>query len=151
MAKRASVFGDEWRRCLKEHYKYVVKKQDKATESTLVPVLNRIGFRDDELRQLYVEATMRDMPDDFVPNMEQLAPQSELTPMPETTFQVHPAECSCPQCMDIVLDEGHDAAGQPLVEASEPEEAQDNLFAVAKPEKKKKAKKDDLPKQKSLF
>ena len=153
MAKRASVFGDEWRRCLKEHYKYVVKKQDKATESTLVPVLNRIGFRDDELRQLYVEATMRDMPDDFVPDIEQLAPQPEPSPVPipETTFQVHPAECSCPQCMDVVLDEGHDAEGQPLAEPSEPEEAQGNLFAVAKPEKKKKAKKGDLPKQKSLF
>jgi hypothetical protein len=151
MAKRASVFGDEWRRCLKEHYKYVVKKQDKATESTLVPVLNRIGFRDDELRELYIEATMRDMPDDFVPDMEQLAAPPEPASVVETTFQVHPAECSCPQCMDIVLDEGHDAAGQPLPESQEIEEAQGNLFAVAKPEKKKKAKKDDLPKQKSLF
>jgi hypothetical protein len=151
MAKRASIFGDEWRRCLKEHYKYVVKKQDKATESTLVPILQRFGFNDDDLRHLYVEATMRDMPDDFVPDVEGVFQQAETKAIPETTFAVHPAECSCPACMDVVLEVGHDAEGQPVEQPQEVEEPAGNLFPVAKPEKAKKADKDEKPKQKRLF
>jgi hypothetical protein len=53
--------------------------------------------------------------------------------------------------MDVVLEEGHDTEGQPLDAPQEPEIAEGNLFAVAKPEKEKKDKEDDLPKQKSLF
>jgi hypothetical protein len=148
MAKRESIFGDEWRRCLREHYKYVVRQEDKLTEATLLPILDRFGIRDDELRQLYLEATMRDMPDDFVPDMEKVLAQSAGKSVAETRFQTHPAECKCPACMDTVLDAGHDSVGQPVEEPEEPEVAQGNMFAVAKPEKDEK---DDLPKQKSLF
>jgi len=136
MAKRESVFSDEWRRCLREHYKYVKRNQDKATEETLTPILERFGFREDELRRLTIEATMRadDMPDDFVPDMELSEPEfvEEVKPV-ETGFIVHPSECSCADCMDVVLDEGHDEEGQPI---EEPEE--DEI-------------KKDTPMQKSLF
>jgi hypothetical protein len=132
MAKRDSVFGDEWRRCLKEHYKYIVSNQDKQTEETLTPIMEKAGFRDDELRQLYLEATMHidNVPDDFVPDMERVAPES--VEANEQTFQVHPAECACPSCMDIVLEEGHDEEGQPL------EDMEDESN-------------NDRPQQKSLF
>ena len=135
MAKRESVFGNEWRRCLKEHYKYVVKKQDKRTETTLTPILQRFGFSETELKQLYIEATMRaeDMPDDFVPDMQQAgAGNVEENQAVESSFQVHPAECSCPSCMDTVLELGHDEEGQPLPIQEE-------------------APKDKKPKQKSMF
>lgn len=133
MAKRESVFADEWRRCLKQHYKYVIGKQDKRTEETLIPIMQRAGFRDDDLRQLYLEATMHvdDVPDDFVPDMERVV--SESVKDNEQTFQAHPAECTCPACMELVLEEGHDEEGQPLEE-----EAKDEP-------------KDDTPRQKSLF
>lgn len=139
MAKRDSVFADEWRRCLKEHYKYVISNQDKRTEETLIPIMNRAGFREDDLRQLYLQATMHvdDVADDFVPDMERVAPESveasEQTSN-EQSFQVHPAECTCPDCMDIVLEEGHDEEGQPLEEIEDDDEP-----------------KDDSPKQKSFF
>ena len=149
MAKRESIFGDEWRRCLKEHYKYVVRQQDKATEATLTPILQRFGFRDDDLRELYVEATMRDMPDDFVPDMERVVAQAEENPATETTFKTHPAECTCPACIDLVIEEGHDEEGQPLTEPEEPQDAKGNLFVVAKPEPDDDG--DELPKQRSLF
>lgn len=135
MAKRESVFADEWRRCLKEHYKYVIRKQDKDTEATLTPILEKFGFREDEFQRLKIEATMRaeDMPDDYVPDMEQFSEKSvEESKTPETTFTVHPAECNCPDCMDVVLEDGHDEEGQPI---EEPEDEQ----------------KQDSPKQKSLF
>ena len=154
MAKRPSVFGDEWRKCLREHYKYVIRQEDKQTESTLTPILNRFGFGEDELRELYVEATMRDMPDGFEPDLERVVQQAEtVTTETDTTFKVHPAECTCPACMDVVLEEGHDDEGQPIEEPEEPEIAAGNLFAVAKPEvdEEKQDKEDDTPKQKSLF
>lgn len=124
MAKRESVFSDEWRRCLEEHYKYVVKNQDKNTEETLTPILERFGFREDELRQLTIDATIRadDMPDDFVPDMELIEPELvQESKTPEPTFVVHPAECSCADCMDIVLEDGHDEEGQPIDEPQEEE------------------------------
>ncbi len=132
MAKRSSIFGNEWRRCLREHYKYVVRTGDKATEATLLPILNRFGFREDELRLLYIEATMHmdDVPDDFVPDLQPLSAAS--VQVNEPTFAVHPAECSCPACMDQVLEIGHDEDGQPVEEEDEPPQ-------------------DDLPKQRSLF
>lgn len=115
-----SVFKDEWRRCLKEHYKYVIRNQDSTTQRTLLPVLHRLGFTDDDLRQLYVEATMRadDMPDDFMPDIPAAAganTSAAAEPAP------HPAECTCDACsMDTLLEEGHDDEGQPLPE-EEPE------------------------------
>lgn len=137
MAKRPSVFGDEWRRCLREHYKYVAKNQDKRTEASLTPILNRFGFTEAELKQLYIEATMRadEMPDDFLPDMQPTSSENvEEKQTAELSFQVHPAECTCPSCVETVLDIGHDTEGQPLT-------------ADAAEEAAEKAK----PKQKSLF
>lgn len=159
--KRGSVFADEWRQCLEEHYKYVVKNNDKATEETLVPYLHRIGFTEDELRQLYVQSTMRadEMPDDFVPDIaratgeeveiqEPAAVAEQLITVEEKTFQAHPSECQCPSCMDLVMDIGHDIEGQPLEHPAEPEEGEGNIFSVAKPDAKTEG---ESPKQKSMF
>ncbi|MCA9914015.1 MAG: hypothetical protein KC496_11725 [Anaerolineae bacterium] len=148
MSERSSVFSSEWRRCLAEHYKYVIRNQDKGTEETLVIRLYESGFTEDELRALYMEATMHvdDIPEDFMPDVKRAIPK-DAPAVAETTFQPHPAECTCPSCMDQVLDIGHDEEGQPVSAPEEPEEAAGNIFAVAKPE----SKNDDTPKQKSLF
>lgn len=69
-----SVFADEWRACLREHYMHVVREGDQKTLASLTLVMYEVGFSDDELRELQVRATMRaeDMPDDFVPDMHLL-------------------------------------------------------------------------------
>lgn len=150
MANRESIFGGEWRRCLKEHYKYVIQSDDKATLDTLLPIMDRAGFREAELRQLYLEATMHsdDLPDDFVPDFDLVTEGNiEQGASPEPTFKTHPAECSCPSCMDLVLEDGHDEEGQPIDEEPEEEEqATGAVFGVAKPDEK-----EDVPRQKSLF
>lgn len=103
---RQSPFSEEWRSCLREHYKQTVRENDRATLETLSGVMNSVGFREDDLKALYLEATMRteDMPDGFVPPLDLLE-----QPLPNR----HPAECQCPQCVstDVVP---HDADGQPL-------------------------------------
>lgn len=103
---RQSPFGDEWRRCLREHYKQTVRDNDRATLETLNGVMNQVGFREDELRGLVLEATMRaeDLPDGFMPPLDLLE-----QPLPNR----HPAECACPQCVaqDVTP---HDDEGQPL-------------------------------------
>lgn len=70
MSSDDRIFADDWRDCLREQYKYVIRQQDRRTEETLTGVLHEVGFDDDELRALKVEATMRadDMPDDYVPD-----------------------------------------------------------------------------------
>ncbi len=72
MADRKSIFSDDWRDCLEAHYKDVVRRDDKLTEDTLVGVLHDVGFRDADLQQLKLEATMRaeDMQGDFVPELD---------------------------------------------------------------------------------
>lgn len=115
-----NVFGDEWRDCLRAHYQYAVRQDDKVTLKTLVPVLqNKIGFGDDELRQLYVEATMHVDDINFTPDLDIFeraeilagsdAPQVAEAPV----FQPHPLECQCPECVRINL-VPHDEEGQPL-------------------------------------
>lgn len=151
MAERSSIFQEEWRKCLNEHYKYVIREDDKVTERTLTPILHRIGYTDDDLQRLYMEATMRaeDLPDDFLPDRERALATEETTAL-EPSFKVHPAECQCAACMDDVLEIGHDDDGQPLAHPPEPEEAEGNVFAVAKPGDD--AEDDpDKPKQMSMF
>lgn len=144
MAER-NIFAEEWRRCLREHYKYVIAEGDHITERTLVGVLHRVGFTDDELRQLYMEATLRaeDVPDNFMPDMQKLP------------YQAHPAECTCAACMDQVLDIGHDHEGQPLspeAAALQNAEPVGNIFAAAKPNMDDDDKPGgNLPRQLTLF
>ena len=104
-----SVFFEEWMRSLREQYKYVIRSQDKVTIPSLTAVLHQVGFTDDELTQLRIEATMRldDVGADFVADMTILDKAK--------ASQAHPAECSCPQCIPID-DSQFDRDGQPLVD-----------------------------------
>lgn len=72
MSDNDSIFADDWRESLAAHYKDVVRRGDDHTEHTLVSVLHALGFREDDLRQLKIEATMRaeDVSDDFVPDLD---------------------------------------------------------------------------------
>jgi hypothetical protein len=111
-----SPFTDEWRACLREHYKETARANDRETLRTLGGVMNRVGFGEDELRQLYVEATMRadEMPPDFVPNMQDIAglpAPSGIAAAPLDNR--HPLECQCPSCTEKNLTP-HDRDGQPL-------------------------------------
>jgi hypothetical protein len=145
-----NIFAEEWRRCLREHYKYIIKESDKVTEQTLVTVLHRVGFTENELRQLYMEATIRaeDMSGDVLPDVQKLP------------YQMHPAECTCAACMEQVLDIGHDAEGQPLSAeeiAHQETESSSPIFAIAKPETSDDSDADapetpdDSPRQMSMF
>lgn len=101
-----SPFADEWRACLREHYKQTVRENDRATLATLDGVMTNVGFREDELRQLTIEATLRveDVADDFVPQLDILT---------QPLVNRHPAECQCPTCVEANT-LPHDAEGQPL-------------------------------------
>lgn len=117
-----SVFFDEWLRSLREQYKNVVRSDDKVTLPTLTAVLHNVGFGEDELKQLRLEAAMHvdDAPADFVPDLT-IADS-------DSTVQAHPAECLCPQCID--LDDGaHDADGQPVL--PEPTVETGGVYAAA--------------------
>lgn len=67
-----SIFSEEWRDCLRAHYSYVVRMGDQGTEKTLRGVMFEAGFGEDEVKQLYMQATAHvdDVGVDFVPNME---------------------------------------------------------------------------------
>jgi hypothetical protein len=131
-----SVFGDDWRDCLREQYKYVVQQEDNITKQSLTDVLNSVGFSERELTELGVEATMHvdDVPEDFTPDLNILQAGQG--------FVAHPAECQCPSCVDVNL-LPHDEDGQPI--EMEAEELEDRLRHAAEQED------DDNPAQLSLF
>ncbi|MCU0464251.1 MAG: hypothetical protein MUF38_06750 [Anaerolineae bacterium] len=108
-----SPFAEEWRNCLREHYKETAKADDRATLKTLTGILNRVGFREAELQQLYVEATMRAdaLPDHFIPDVPGVpsVPAEAAAPLENR----HPLECQCPSCVERNLTP-HDREGQPL-------------------------------------
>lgn len=102
-----SVFYEEWLRSLREQYKHVARQDDRVTMSSLTAVMLKVGFRDDELAQLRIEATMHvdDVGEDFSADMTILDGVKSA--------QAHPAECLCPECAPI--DESlFDADGQPI-------------------------------------
>jgi hypothetical protein len=63
MSDKSSIFFDEWRACLRAHYKYVVQVNDTVTEPTLRAVLLQSGLTDDELRALIDEAHAETLPE----------------------------------------------------------------------------------------
>ncbi len=130
-----SVFSDEWRQCLREQYKNVVRAGDNITLPSLTDVMQQVGFTEDELRQLALATTLHvdDLPDEFVPDLEILQPA-------EQTFQPHPLECQCPECVQINL-VPHDDEGQPL--------EGDALEELVETETQNED--DDAPQQLSLF
>jgi hypothetical protein len=75
-------FTDDWRDSLRAHYLYVVRENDHVTLRTLVSVMHQVGYTDDDLRQMYLEATIRadDLPDDFLPDMAYAQPPEAAAP-----------------------------------------------------------------------
>jgi hypothetical protein len=72
MAGQRSLFYEDWRACLRAHYMHVIRTNDRVTESTLRDVLAQVGFSEDEIRQMAIEARMRETdasPDDL-PGLE---------------------------------------------------------------------------------
>ena len=111
-----SVFHEEWLRSLREQYKHVARNDDRVTLKSLSEVMNKVGFRESELAQLRIEATMHvdEVGKDFNPDLQILSEHKAA--------QAHPAECLCPDC--VTVDESQfDAEGQPL--APDPERAHD--------------------------
>ncbi|MCY4019420.1 MAG: hypothetical protein OXG39_08435 [Chloroflexi bacterium] len=84
-----SVFFEEWIRSLREQYKHVLRQDDRVTLPTLTAVMLDVGFNEDELAQLHIEATMHvdKISSDHMADMEIL----------EHTLP-HAAECLCPLC-----------------------------------------------------
>lgn len=104
---QSSVFFDEWLSSLRAQYQHVVRTDDKVTLPSLTAVMQQVGFGEDELQQLRLQATLHidDVAEDFVPDLDIL----DKMPAPIA----HPAECQCPDCVPI--DESKfDADGQPL-------------------------------------
>lgn len=124
---RKSPFTDEWRKCLEEHYKHVIRTEDKVTQPSLEDVLHQVGFADDDLSDLRIKATMHvdDMPDGYKPNIPSLA--------------AHAAECTCAQCsaqaaaIEAAIEANHDADGQPLPPDYEPEGEAGEVYSVPSP------------------
>lgn len=120
-----SVFHEEWLRSLREQYKHVVRNDDRVTIPSLTAVMSKVGFRESELAQLRIEATMHvdEVGKDFSPDLQLLSEPKAGQP--------HPAECLCPDC--VAVDESKfDAEGQPL--ALDPEallEKQSQVFPGA--------------------
>ncbi|MDE2857829.1 MAG: hypothetical protein OXN94_08260 [Chloroflexota bacterium] len=87
-----SVFFEEWIRSLREQYKHVLRQDDRVTLPTLTAVMIDVGFSEDELTQLRVEATRHadKLGSDHTADMEIL----------EHTLP-HAAECLCPVCTRI--------------------------------------------------
>lgn len=102
-----SAFYEEWLRSLREHYKQVVRSDDRLTLSSLSMVMRKVGFREEELARLRIEATMHvdDAGADYRADMNILDSVKSA--------QAHPAECLCPEC--VAIDESQfDEEGQPI-------------------------------------
>ncbi|MCY4071343.1 MAG: hypothetical protein OXG60_08580 [Chloroflexi bacterium] len=131
-----SVFFEEWIRSLREQYKHVVCQDDRVTLPTLTAVMIDVGFSEDELAQLRVEATMHvdKLGSDHVADMEIL----------EQTLP-HAAECLCPVCTRI-NERPSDADDEPLpIDAAQETVGPGNVFSAAAPENIETSETNDEP------
>lgn len=142
MAERLSIFSDDWRDCLQEQYRDVVRRNDKLTEETLIHVLHSVGFTDDELREIKLYATMRteDLQGDFVPDLDvshhdhahhephdhdessseptvfagvEIEPSEPIEPLPDEELEMVAEEEPEPDAVDIQDDEPSDDEPDP--------------------------------------
>lgn len=131
-----SVFFEEWIRSLREQYKHVVRQDDRVTLPTLTAVMVDVGFSEDELAHLRVEATMHvdDIGSDHVADMEIL----------EQTLP-HAAECLCPVCARN-NDSYSDIDDQPLpIEPEQERVGPGNVFSAEALENIETSKTNDEP------
>lgn len=147
-----NIFADEWRECLRAHYKHVIRNNDHVTEPSLRVVMHQAGFDESELAELRVLATMHidDSGADFVPELDVL----ETTP--DTTEDVRVFTASLPPAAaeeaDLLPADVYDAQAQATIEDELPvEDAQlDETFpeeANAVPDEDD----PDAPSQLTLF
>ncbi len=139
------IFADDWRDCLREQYKYVIRQQDHRTEATLTDVLHQVGFTDDELAALRLDATMRadDMPDDYVPEEVQAAYAGVDVPEASQMVADEPADAVVEADEDAIEDETP-ATYDELLEQAEETLAEEEV--PGEPDEP-----DDAPEQLSLF
>jgi hypothetical protein len=64
------IFADDWRECLRAHYKYIIGNNDKVTEKSLNEVMAQAGFTEADLYEMRLEVTMHvdDSGADYVPD-----------------------------------------------------------------------------------
>lgn len=93
---QGSVFHQEWLRSLREQYKHVARSGDTVTLPSLTEVMQGVGFGEDELRQLKIEATMRadELPQGFQPDLDIL---SQPEPTPDQDEDEQPAAAEAPE------------------------------------------------------
>lgn len=144
-----SVFADEWRDCLREQYKTVVRGVANQTDTqrnleTLATVMYEVGFSEAELRDLQRLATLRadDMPDDYVPP-ELLAAAVTAEPI---AAPAEPEPASEPEPEPEPLTHDDIIAMQATAPETEPEPEPD-----APPADETGADDEDSPQQLSLF
>ncbi len=132
-----SPFGEDWRACLRAHYQYVVRANDTLTLSTLTGVLQQVGFTEDELHRLYLNATMHvdDMPDDFTPDLTVVAAIAGAAAAPEAA-----------PLPDLIA-----VAEAAVITAEESHTAQEGVSEDAPPPPDDPPHNPDAPQQMSLF
>jgi len=76
MTMKRSIFFDEWQSCLRAHYIYVVRTNDKVTEPTLRSVLLHTGLTEDDIEALREQALALD-PDSPPPESSEVVGMDE--------------------------------------------------------------------------
>lgn len=132
-----SPFRDDWRDCLRAHYRYTVQASDRATEATLRVILRDAGFSDSDLAALTIAATAHvdDVAPDFVPDFVGLRAAIDRTidadliddppppPLDTPLVEAEPALSALgggqsadaePEAFDEHLDEGEDDPDLPI-------------------------------------
>lgn len=61
MSDNRSIFYEDWRACLRSHYMHVIAVNDTVTEPTLHRVLLNVGFSEGDIKEMAVQAKMRDV------------------------------------------------------------------------------------------
>jgi hypothetical protein len=86
-----SPFTDDWHDLQTAQFAHTMRTGNATQRAAAVAVMREAGYSDDQIRGLYINATMHsdDVPPDFEPDMDIIEAGREVQ---------HPADCQCARC-----------------------------------------------------
>ncbi len=112
-----SLFFDQWQACLRAHYIYVIRSNDRVTEPSLRQVLLHSGLSESDLEELRQQAYVPDPSESEAapPEPEEVAAELVEPPPAEEPPVVEPGEPTFDE-LGVVVETGND---EPIPEDEE--------------------------------
>jgi hypothetical protein len=121
-------FYEQWRECLRTHYKFVLNQNDTSNEKSLETVLLQVGFTNEDIRQWRREVRGEDIVEEWIDQAVNGIVEEEAPPMqveaatPDETLEIVQEIEPAPVTPEVVAQEQNDDSSSTLLAEKAQEE-----------------------------